>query len=120
VTLHLLRGNTYGFVGYTPAGKLSGYDNVFRQTINSFGPLRNQAALNVKPARVELVKLPRAMTIEQFNSQYPSSIKLGELAIINEVDSTNDAVAGGEDGESGWWGDGERRGTPRGGCRGRR
>jgi predicted Zn-dependent protease len=95
VTFISYGGNTYGFIGYTPEGKLAAYDNVFRQTINSFGPLRNQAALNVKPARVEVVKLPRAMTLEQFNSQYPSSIKLEELVIINEVDSpTTELPAG--------------------------
>jgi predicted Zn-dependent protease len=87
VTFISYSGNTYGFIGYTPEGKLTTYESVFRQTINSFGPLRNQAAMNVKPARVELVKLPRAMTLEQFNSQYPSSIKVEELAIINEVES---------------------------------
>jgi hypothetical protein len=40
----------------------------------------------VSPARVELVKLNRQMTLEQFNSQYPSTISLQELAIINEVE----------------------------------
>ena len=95
VTFISYSGNTYGFIGYTPAGKLSAYDNVFRQTISSFGPLRNQAAMNVKPARVELVKLPRSMTMEQFNSQYPSSIKLEELVIINEVESSTTMLPAG-------------------------
>ncbi len=95
VTFISYAGNTYGFLGYTPAGKFSAYDNTFRQTINSFGPLRNQAALNVKPARVELVKLPREMTLEQFNSQYPSSIKLEELVIINEVESPSTLLPAG-------------------------
>jgi predicted Zn-dependent protease len=95
VTFISYSGNTYGFIGYTPAGKLSAYDNVFRQTIGSFGPLRNQAAMNVKPARVELVKLPRSMTMEQFNSQYPSSIKLEELVIINEVESSTTMLPAG-------------------------
>jgi predicted Zn-dependent protease len=87
VTFVSYNGNTFGLLGYTPQGKLSTYDPVFRQTIGSFGELRNQAALNVKPARVELVKLPREMTLEQFNQQYPSSISLEELAIINEIDT---------------------------------
>jgi predicted Zn-dependent protease len=95
VTFISYGGNTYGLLGYTPAGKLNSYDNVFRQTINSFGPLRNQAALNVKPARVELVKLPRQMTLEQFNSQYPSSISVDELAIINEIESPTTVLPAG-------------------------
>ena len=85
-------GNTYGILGYTPQGKLSTYDGAFRQTIGSFSQLRNQAALSVKPAKVELVKLPREMTLEQFNQQYPSSIKIEELAIINELESPQTMV----------------------------
>jgi predicted Zn-dependent protease len=85
-------GVTYGILGYTPQGKLSTYDAAFRQTIGSFSQLRNQAALSVKPARVELVKLPREMTLEQFNQQYPSSIPIEELAIINELESPQTAV----------------------------
>jgi hypothetical protein len=39
----------------------------------------------VQPARVELVKLDRGMTLQQFNAQYPSTIPIEQLAIINEV-----------------------------------
>jgi predicted Zn-dependent protease len=85
-------GVTYGILGYTPQGKLSTYDAAFRQTIGSFSQLKNQAALSVKPARVELIKLPREMTLEQFNQQYPSSIPVEELAIINELESPQTAV----------------------------
>ena len=85
-------GNTYGVLGYTPQGKLTTYDATFRQTIGSFSQLRNQAALSVKPARVELVKLPREMTLEQFNQQYPSTIPIEELAIINELESPQTAI----------------------------
>jgi predicted Zn-dependent protease len=78
-------GTTYGLMGYTPAGKLSTYDQVFQSTIRSFGELRDPSKINVQPARVELVKLDRDMTLEQFNAQYPSTISLVQLAIINEV-----------------------------------
>ena len=92
VTFLSYNGNTYSLLGYTPAGKLSTYDNVFRQTINSFSQLRDQAALNVKPAKVELVRLTKEMTLEQFNSQYPSSIPIAEVAIINELESPATAI----------------------------
>lgn len=92
VTFLSYNGNTYGLLAYTPQGKLSTYDAAFRQTIGSFSQLRNQAALDVKPARIELVKLPREMTLEQFNQQYPSTIPVEELAIINEVESPATAV----------------------------
>jgi predicted Zn-dependent protease len=96
VTFVSYNGNTYGLLGYTPSGKLSQYDGVFRQTMSSFGQLQNQAALSVKPARVELVKLPREMTLEQFNAQYPSSIPITELAIINEIASPTTAIPAGQ------------------------
>jgi predicted Zn-dependent protease len=79
-------GQTFGLMGYTPAGKLGSYDQVFQSTIRSFDELRDRSKLDVQPARVELVKVNQQMTLEQFNRQYPSSISLQELAIINEVE----------------------------------
>jgi len=96
VTFVSYNGNTYGLLGYTPSGKLSQYDAVFRQAMSSFGELRNQAAMSVKPARVELVKLPREMTLEQFNAQYPSSITINELGIINEIASPTTPIPAGQ------------------------
>lgn len=79
-------GTTFGLMGYTPAGKLSAYDREFQSAIRSFDQLRDRSKLEVSPARVELVKLNQQMTLEQFNSRYPSTISLQELAIINEVE----------------------------------
>jgi predicted Zn-dependent protease len=87
VTFLSYNGNTYGLLGYAPSGKFSQYDQIVQQTIRSFGPLQNQAALSVQPAKLELVKLPRQMTLEEFNRQYPSTIPIEQLAIINEVES---------------------------------
>jgi len=88
-------GITYGLLSYTPAGKLSTYDNAFRQTAASFSELRDPAALSVQPAKVDLVKLPEEMTLAQFNARYPSSIPIGQLAIINEVDGPDSAIPAG-------------------------
>jgi predicted Zn-dependent protease len=88
-------GKTFGLMGYTPAGKLGNYDRVFQNTIRSFGELRDASKLNVQPARVELVKLNRDMTLEQFNSQYPSNIPIEQLAIINEVEDASSVIPAG-------------------------
>jgi predicted Zn-dependent protease len=53
--------------------------------VSSFGPLRDPSAANVQPAKLELVRAPRTMTIEQFNAQYPSSVPLEQVMIINEL-----------------------------------
>jgi predicted Zn-dependent protease len=92
VTFLSYNGNTYGILGYTPAAKLTQYDQVFRQSIGSFSTLRNQAALSVQPAKVQVMKLQREMTLEQFNQQYPSTVPIAELAIINELESPSTAI----------------------------
>jgi predicted Zn-dependent protease len=74
---------TYQLLGYTPAAQMRQYDAVFRRTIGSFNQLQDASALNVQPARVELVRVPRQMTIEEFNRQYPSTVPAEQVAIIN-------------------------------------
>ena len=88
-------GTTFGIMGYTVAGKLSNYGNDFERTIRSFSELRDGSKINVQPARVELVKLNRDMTLEQFNQQYPSSVSLLQLAIINEVEDSASVLPAG-------------------------
>jgi predicted Zn-dependent protease len=85
-------GQTYGLLGYSGAQQFSGYDSAIKNAIGSFGQLRNQAALNVKPNKIELVRLPRAMTLNEFNQQYPSTISITELAIINEMGHAADQI----------------------------
>ena len=92
VTFVSYNGNTFGLLGYTPQGKLNQYDRVFQQAIASFGPLRDPSALNVKPAQLELIKLPRQMTLEEFNRQYPSTIPIENLAIINELEGPTTVI----------------------------
>jgi predicted Zn-dependent protease len=89
-------GQTFGLMGYTPAGKLSTYDQVFQNTIRSFQQLRDPSKINVQPARVELVKVPRQMTLEQFNAQYPSSIPIEEVAVINELEGPQAVIPAGQ------------------------
>jgi len=88
-------GTTFGLMGYTPGGKLPTYDQLFQSAIRSFSELRDQSKINVSPARIELVKLNRSMSLEQFNSQYPSSISVEELTIINEVEDPTTALQAG-------------------------
>ena len=86
--------STYQLLGYTPAAKLQQYDAVFRRAMGSFTQLTDQAALNAQPAKVELVRVPRNMTIAEFQAQYPSSIPVEHLAIINGVEAGGTLKAG--------------------------
>lgn len=88
-------GQTFGLLAYTGQGKLQQYDGTFRQSIGSFSPLRNQAALSVKPNRIEVVKVPREMTLAQFDQQYPSTIPIEELAVINQLEGPDSSIPAG-------------------------
>jgi predicted Zn-dependent protease len=88
-------GQTFGLMGYTAAGKLGSYDRIFQNTIRSFSELRDPSKINVQPARLEVVRVPRQMSLEQFNAQYPSSIPIEELAIINELEGPDSVIPAG-------------------------
>lgn len=80
-----LAEHTYRILAYTPADKLSSYESAFSRSISSFGRLTDQAALARQPQRLQIVRLPRSMTLTQFNQMYPSTISLNELALINQL-----------------------------------
>lgn len=87
-------GTTLQLLGYTAATELPAYDETFRATFTSFGELTDPAALNVQPARIELVKLPAPMTVKDFYAKYPSTIPLEEVALINGVQPGDTLPAG--------------------------
>lgn len=88
------RGGTLQLVGYTAAERLPQYDAAFRATFASLRELTDPAVLGVQPARIELVTLDQAMTLEQFQARHPSTIPLAELALINGVQTKDTLPAG--------------------------
>lgn len=78
-------GLTYQLVGYTAAQRLDAYGAQFQKTFASFRNLDDASALGVQPARVQLVKVPREMTVAEFNQQFPSSVPLETVALVNGV-----------------------------------
>ncbi len=89
-----LDGNTYRLMAYTPSQNYSAYRNALVQSIRSFRRLTDPAVLAVQPVRVQLVRLPRSMTISEFNQSYPSKIPVAEVALINGVDASTTIPAG--------------------------
>lgn len=87
-----LDGRTYRILGYTPAQQRAKYAKTFRTSMNSFARLTNARALNKRPLRLSIVRLPRAMTLEAFNNAYPSAIPLAELALINHLHGPGDVM----------------------------
>jgi predicted Zn-dependent protease len=86
---------TFQLLGYTPAQLMARYDGTFRGVIGSFNVLTEQAALNVQPNRIAIVRLPERMTLTQFNQRYPSEVSLDELAIINAIPDANTSAPAG-------------------------
>ena len=89
------RGATYQIMGYSSAANFSAYERLFSNSIDSFSVLTDPSALNVKPNRVHIVRIPSAMTLAEFNRRYPSVIPIKELVVINQVDSENSTIAAG-------------------------
>jgi predicted Zn-dependent protease len=76
-------GNTYQVLAYSPTDKFAGYASQFAGASSSFDRLTDPRALDVKPMRLRLETVPRSMTLEQFNAQYPSTVSIEEIALIN-------------------------------------
>jgi len=82
-----LAERTYRILAYTPVQKFSGYEKAFRGSIASFGRLTDKGALARQPNRLDIVRLPRAMTVTQFYQKYPSVVPLAEIVLINQVEN---------------------------------
>jgi predicted Zn-dependent protease len=89
-----LDGTTYRVLGYTPSAKFRDYAAVFQRAAGSFRRLTDAAALSVQPARVRIQRVPRTMTLTDFNREFPSTIPIAQLAIINGVEQNGTLTAG--------------------------
>ncbi len=78
-------GNTYQLLGYGTRAAFSRERTALNDAIGSFQPERDPAVLGVEPARIDLVRLPRRMTVTEFQRRYPSSIPVEQVALINGV-----------------------------------
>jgi predicted Zn-dependent protease len=80
-------GRVYQILGYAVAAVYSQYHSVFQQSLGSFAPLTDPAALAVQPDRIRIVTTASAMTLAEFHRRFPSAVPLEELAVINRVPS---------------------------------
>jgi predicted Zn-dependent protease len=72
-------------IGYTTTGNYNRIAPLLRNSVASFSRETNPRYLNVQPKRIEVVRLPRTMTIEEFEREFPSTIDLSSLALLNGV-----------------------------------
>jgi len=79
-------GRVYQVLGYAPAQAFSAREAAIRQAIASFAPVTDPAVLNVRPNRVDVVRITRPMTLAEFSRLHPSTVSNAELAILNQVE----------------------------------
>lgn len=87
-------GRTYEFFGYTASSNWSRYRSVIDRSLQSFAPVTDSRILNMQPARIQIVEVPRSMSLREFHQAYPSSIGLDRLAIINQLQADSRLPSG--------------------------
>ncbi|NOT08897.1 MAG: M48 family metalloprotease [Gemmatimonadales bacterium] len=87
-------GTTYQVTGYTTGDKFGSYSALLRQSAATFDRLTDPAALAVQPMRLRIERAPRAMSLGQFNVQFPSRISLDQVALINGIGTTGQLRSG--------------------------
>ncbi len=73
----------YRILGYAAADAWASRADEVAATLSSFGALTDPAVLGVQPWRVEVLRLPEAMTMRQVDTRYPSVIGLEAVARLN-------------------------------------
>ncbi|MFB3112099.1 MAG: peptidase M48, partial [Gemmatimonadales bacterium] len=79
-------GNVYQILGYGIASTWRSNRDDVQRSFGSFGELRDREALGRQPLRLDIVTLPRAMTVQQFAESYPSEVSVDRLALLNQLE----------------------------------
>ena len=87
--------NIYRFISYTVTDKYAQFDPVFKSITDSFGSVTDQRILNIKPVRLQSIKVERETAFRDLMpAQLPMGITLDEMAIVNQV-QTGDRIPAG-------------------------
>jgi predicted Zn-dependent protease len=78
-----LAGKTFRILGYGSEQGEERNRNAMHATLTSFRKLTDRAVLAVQPATMEVITVDRAMTLEEFNRRYPSTVPLETVALLN-------------------------------------
>ena len=87
-------GSVFRLLGYASASRWGSHRSTVLQSIESFRPVSDPDILGVEPARVEIVRLPSRMTLQQFIDRYPSTVDDEQIAMINRR-ALDESIAGG-------------------------
>jgi predicted Zn-dependent protease len=96
LTAYVRHGSlTYQLIGYTAAPLYSEYAAALEAAIRSFGPVTDPRILNVQPQRIDLVRVPTAMTVSEFARRFGSAVPPETLAILNGVPGPESVLTAG-------------------------
>jgi predicted Zn-dependent protease len=85
-TFLTVKGRMFQVVTAAGQGNLQTVDAIHRKVVASAKETTDPAILNIRAPQVKVVQLPRAMTVEQFYSQFPSVLPLDQVLIINGLE----------------------------------
>ncbi len=78
-------GRTYQIVGIGTGQDANGHADAVRASVRSFAALGDARVPDVRPSRINIVRLGRATTFDDFNRRYPSVVEAEEVALLNRV-----------------------------------
>jgi predicted Zn-dependent protease len=82
-------GSTYQLIAYAAGGAFARYRDSLERIVESFAPLRDGDLRDVEPQRVRIERLPREMSLAEFQRSRPSAVPIEELAVLNQIDDVN-------------------------------
>lgn len=85
---------TYQLLGYAPSSRIGRWSSTFERTMGSFRAVTDRSLLSVEPQRIDVVRVPEAMTARRFHERYPSSVELETVLRINGL-RADDTIASG-------------------------
>ncbi len=88
-------GNIYVFHGVSTTANFSSYTSYFDKTMYGFKELKDQAKINVKPERINVVAVKQSGTLAQALGAYNvPTARQKELAVVNGMELTSLVTAG--------------------------
>jgi predicted Zn-dependent protease len=81
-----VKGHMYQVLTVGGQGTLQTVDAIHRKVIASVKEVTDPAILNIRAPQVKVVQLPKAMTAEEFYSQFPSVLPMDQVLLINGLD----------------------------------
>jgi len=77
-------GRVFRLLGYTTENLWGSRGGALQAAVGSFRHVTDRGRLDVEPARIDLVKIPSAMTLREFQGRYNVSVDLQTVALINQ------------------------------------